>query len=186
MPKAVRRIEWLRNGMIRTVPMFASTPRSHWRRSRRALDQLPDDAKLVCDLFMEAAQLALRRVTVAFDPSDGNELRVFRNRRMRIYEVLERPSLLVEMPKPAKQSNALRSYRELCRDWSMPGFPAEASTITAEAVAAGAASVPRKSRRAQDAEVAREQASQSVTKRHRTSHRRNVTERHKASQSVTV
>lgn len=53
MPKAVRRIEWLWNGMIRK----GSDVREHPTQKPLgvmawALDQLPDDVRLVCDPFM--------------------------------------------------------------------------------------------------------------------------------------
>jgi site-specific DNA-methyltransferase (adenine-specific)/modification methylase len=53
LPKAVRRIEWLWNGMIRK----GSDVREHPTQKPLgvmafALDQLPDDAHLICDPFM--------------------------------------------------------------------------------------------------------------------------------------
>jgi DNA modification methylase len=53
LPKAVRRIEWLWNGMIRK----GSDVREHPTQKPLgvmawALDQLPDDARLICDPFM--------------------------------------------------------------------------------------------------------------------------------------
>lgn len=53
MPKAVRRIEWLWNGMIRK----GSDVREHPTQKPLgvmawALDQLPDDVRLICDPFM--------------------------------------------------------------------------------------------------------------------------------------
>ena len=60
MPKAVRRIEWLWNGMIRK----GSDVREHPTQKpvgvmSWALDQLPQDAQLICDPFMGSGTTAI-------------------------------------------------------------------------------------------------------------------------------
>ena len=109
MPKAVRRIEWLWNGMIRK----GSDVREHPTQKPLgvmswALDQLPDDAKLVCDPFMGSGTTGVAAVTrgLSFIGIE-REPAYFETALARIYEALERPSLLVEMPKPAKQEAML-------------------------------------------------------------------------------
>lgn len=109
MPKAVRRIEWLWNGMIRK----GSDVREHPTQKpvgvmSWALDQLPDDAKLVCDPFMGSGTTGVAAVTRGLSfVGIEREPAYFQTALARISEALERPSLLVEMPKPAKQEAML-------------------------------------------------------------------------------
>ena len=63
MPKAVRKIEWLWNGMIRK----GSDVREHPTQKPLgvmawALDQLPEDVTQVCDPFMEPAPLRVAAI----------------------------------------------------------------------------------------------------------------------------
>jgi DNA modification methylase len=109
MPKAVRRIEWLWNGMIRK----GSDVREHPTQKpvgvmAWALDQLPDDVGLICDPFMgsgttgvAAVSRGLRFIGIERHPQ------YFETALARVSEALERPSLLVEPPKPAKQEALL-------------------------------------------------------------------------------
>ncbi len=109
MPKAVRRIEWLWNGMIRK----GSDVREHPTQKPLgvmswALDQLPDDAKLVCDPFMGSGTTGVAAVTRGLSfVGIEREPAYFETALARISEALERPSLLVETPKPMKQEAML-------------------------------------------------------------------------------
>ncbi len=109
MPKAVRRIEWLWNGMIRK----GSDVREHPTQKPLgvmswALDQLPDDAKLVCDPFMGSGTTGVAAVTRGLSfVGIEREPAYFETALARISEALERPSLLVEAPKPIKQEAML-------------------------------------------------------------------------------
>lgn len=109
MSKAVRRIEWLWNGMIRKGSDIREHPTQKplgvmsW-----ALDQLPDDAKLICDPFMGSGTTGVAAVTRGLSfVGIERETSYFETALARISEALERPSLLVEMPKPAKQEAML-------------------------------------------------------------------------------
>lgn len=109
MPKAVRRIEWLWNGMIRK----GSDVREHPTQKpvgvmSWALDQLPDDAKLICDPFMGSGTTGVAAVTRGLSfVGIEREPAYFETALERISEALHLPSLLVEAPKPAKQEAML-------------------------------------------------------------------------------
>ena len=95
--------------------------------------------------------------------------------------------MFVERPSPQSRRRCFEQHRELVERLVDAGLSvAEASTIIAEAVAAGAASVSRKSagalRTQKWRENKRHKASQSVTERHADEASQNVTKRHKASQ----
>lgn len=109
MSKAVRRIEWLWNGMIRKGSDIREHPTQKplgvmsW-----ALDQLPDDAKLICDPFMGSGTTGVAAVTRGLSfVGIERETSYFETALTRISEALERPSLLVEMTKLAKQEAML-------------------------------------------------------------------------------
>jgi len=109
MSKAVRKIEWLWNGMIRK----GSDVREHPTQKpvgvmSWAIDQLPDDVTLVCDPFMGSGTTGIAAVTrglsfigIERDPA------YFEIAVARVSEALQRPSLLVVAPKPAKQEAML-------------------------------------------------------------------------------
>lgn len=105
MPKAVRRIEWLWNGMIRK----GSDVREHPTQKPLgvmswALDQLPDDVVTICDPFMGSGTTGVAAVTRGRSfVGIEREPAYFETALARLSEALERPSLLVEPPKPAKQ-----------------------------------------------------------------------------------
>ncbi len=109
MPKAVRRIEWLWNGMIRK----GSDVREHPTQKPLgvmswAIDQLPADTKLICDPFMGSGTTGVAAVTRGFSfVGIEREPAYFETALARISEALERPSLLVETPKPMKQEAML-------------------------------------------------------------------------------
>lgn len=105
MPKAVRRIEWLWNGMIRK----GSDVREHPTQKPLgvmawALDQLPDDVGTVCDPFMgsgttgvAAIHKGLQFVGIEREPS------YFESACERLREAIKAPKLFKLRPPEAKQ-----------------------------------------------------------------------------------
>lgn len=105
MPKAVRKIEWLWHGMIRK----GSDVREHPTQKPLgvmawALDQLPDDVKLVCDPFMgsgttgiAAIQKGLRFVGIEREPA------YFETAIQRCNEAMQAPKLFTAAPEPPAQ-----------------------------------------------------------------------------------
>lgn len=109
MPKAVRRIEWLWNGMIRKGSDLREHPTQKplgvmaW-----ALDQLPDDVKLVCDPFMgsgttgvAAIQKGLRFIGIE------REAAYFEAACERLQEAMRAPKLFDEAPRPIQVQEAM-------------------------------------------------------------------------------
>lgn len=122
LPKAVRRIEWLWNGMIRK----GSDVREHPTQKPLgvmawALDQLPDDVRLVCDPFMGSGTtgvaavqkgqqfVGIERVESYFDAAC-----------QRITEAVNAPKLFAAPLQPASQV----SFAEI---WKAPYYNADGS-----------------------------------------------------------
>ena len=105
LPKAVRRIYWRWNGMIRK----GSDERVHPTQKpvgvmRWCLEQLPADASLICDPFMgsgttgvAAVKMNRKFIGIEREPS------YFDIACKRISDALKQPDLFIEPPKPAKQ-----------------------------------------------------------------------------------
>lgn len=106
LPKAVRRIEWLWNGMIRK----GSDQREHPTQKPLgvmawSLDQLPNDVSLVCDPFMGSGTTGAAAIQkgLRFIGIERNE-RYFDAACIRLAETLSAPKLFAEMPTAATQS----------------------------------------------------------------------------------
>jgi DNA modification methylase len=109
LPKAVRRIEWLWNGMIRK----GSDVREHPTQKPLgvmawALDQLPADVKLVCDPFMgsgttgvAAIQKGVQFIGIEREPA------YFEAACARMHEALSAPKLFSDVPEQAAVQEAL-------------------------------------------------------------------------------
>ncbi len=105
LPKAVRRVEWLWNGMIRK----GSDVREHPTQKpigvmAWALDQLPDDVKTVCDPFMgsgttgvAAIQKGLQFIGIEREP------KYFESACVRLTETLKAPKLFSSPAMPQEQ-----------------------------------------------------------------------------------
>jgi DNA modification methylase len=105
MPKAVRKIEWMWNGMIRKGSDIREHPTQKplgvmaW-----ALDQLPDDVATVCDPFMgsgttgiAALQKGLKFIGIE------REAAYFETTIQRFTKAADSPKLFAEPPKAAPQ-----------------------------------------------------------------------------------
>jgi DNA modification methylase len=100
LPKAVRRIEWLWNGMIRK----GSDEREHPTQKPLgvmawALDQLPADVRLVCDPFMGSGTTGVAAIQkgVQFVGIE-REAAYFDNACRRLTEALSAPKLFADAP----------------------------------------------------------------------------------------
>lgn len=109
LPKAVRRIEWLWNGMIRK----GSDVREHPTQKPLgvmawALDQLPDDVRVVCDPFMGSGTTGVAAIQkgVGFIGIEKNEA-YFETALQRLKEAMSAPKLFAETVEPAKQEALL-------------------------------------------------------------------------------
>jgi DNA modification methylase len=105
LPKAVRRIEWLWNGMIRK----GSDQREHPTQKPLGvmawcLDQLPSDVATVCDPFMGSGTtgVAALQKGLKFIGIECNE-RYFDAACSRLKEALDAPKMFAEPPAPATQ-----------------------------------------------------------------------------------
>jgi DNA modification methylase len=109
LPKAVRRIEWLWNGMIRKGSDIREHPTQKplgvmaW-----ALDQLPADVKTICDPFMgsgttgiAAAHKGLQFIGIEREPQ------YFDVACQRIQEAMAAPKMFADPIEPAKQEALL-------------------------------------------------------------------------------
>lgn len=109
LPKAVRKIEWLWNGMIRK----GSDVREHPTQKPLgvmawALDQLPDDVKVVCDPFMGSGTTGVAAIQkgVGFIGIEKNEA-YFETALQRLKEAMNAPKLFAETVEPARQEAML-------------------------------------------------------------------------------
>jgi DNA modification methylase len=109
LPKAVRRIEWLWNGMIRKGTEVREHPTQKplgvmaW-----ALDQLPADVRTVCDPFMGSGTTGIAAVHkgLQFVGVEKNE-QYFDTACQRIHEAMLAPKMFAEPIEPAKQEALL-------------------------------------------------------------------------------
>lgn len=102
MPKAVRRIEWLWNGMIRK----GSDVREHPTQKPLgvmawALDQLPADVGLICDPFMGSGTTGVAAIQKGLQfVGIEREVAYYDAACRRLQEALRAPKLFVEAPSP--------------------------------------------------------------------------------------
>lgn len=108
LPKAVRKIEWLWNGMIRK----GSDVREHPTQKPLgvmawALDQLPADVGLVCDPFMGSGTTGVAAIQkgVRFVGIEKSH-QYFENACKRLSEALNAPKLFAEAPPAAAEQEA--------------------------------------------------------------------------------
>ena len=107
LPKAVRRIEWLWNGMIRKGDDVREHPTQKpegvmmW-----CIEQLPADAQSILDPFMgsgttgvAAVKLGRKFIGIEIEP------KYFDIACRRISEALKKPDMFIEKPKPAVQES---------------------------------------------------------------------------------
>lgn len=118
LPKAVRRIEWLWNGMIRK----GSDVRKHPTQKPLgvmawALDQLPDDVATICDPFMGSGTtgVAALQKGLSFIGIE-REASYFEVACERLTEALQAPKLFAAAPSPPVQE----SWDEM---WQRPFVP---------------------------------------------------------------
>jgi site-specific DNA-methyltransferase (adenine-specific)/modification methylase len=105
LPKAVRRIEWLWNGMIRKGDDFREHPTQKPEGVMKwCIEQLPDDCATILDPFMgsgttgvAAVKLGRKFIGIEIEP------KYFDIACKRIQAALDAPDMFVEAPKPAKQ-----------------------------------------------------------------------------------
>lgn len=108
LPKAVRRIEWLWNGMIRK----GSDVREHPTQKPLgviawSLDQLPSDVKQICDPYMGSGTTGVAAVErgLSFIGIERNE-QYFDAACERIKDALNKPKLFADAPlQPPEQSS---------------------------------------------------------------------------------
>lgn len=109
MPKAVRRIEWLWNGMIRK----GSDVREHPTQKPLgvmawALDQLPADVRLICDPFMGSGTTGVAAIQKGLQfVGIEREAAYFDAACTRLQEALNAPKLFSEVPAPVPVQEAM-------------------------------------------------------------------------------
>jgi len=105
LPKAVRRIQWRWNGMIRAEKGVREHPTQKPREVMKwCIEHLPSDTHTILDPFMgsgttgvAAVKLGRKFIGVEIEP------KYFDIACRRIAEALKQPDLFVEKPKPPKQ-----------------------------------------------------------------------------------
>jgi site-specific DNA-methyltransferase (adenine-specific)/modification methylase len=105
LPKAVRRIYWRWNGMIRRGDDIREHPtQKPVGVMKWCINHLPDDAQTILDPFMgsgttgvAAVQLGRKFIGIEIEPS------YFDIACRRISDALSRPDMFIERPAPAKQ-----------------------------------------------------------------------------------
>lgn len=109
MPKAVRRIEWLWNGMIRKGSDIREHPTQKplgvmaW-----ALDQLPADVRLICDPFMGSGTTGVAAIQKGLQfVGVEREAAYFDAACIRLQEALSAPKLFSEAPAPIALQEAM-------------------------------------------------------------------------------
>ena len=109
LPKAVRRIEWLWNGMIRK----GSDVREHPTQKPLgvmawALDQLPEDVRVICDPFMGSGTTGVAAIQngLSFIGIE-REVAYFDAACLRLREALNAPKLFSEAPSAAPVQEAM-------------------------------------------------------------------------------
>lgn len=109
LPKAVRRIEWLWNGMIRK----GSDVREHPTQKPLgvmawALDQLPDNVKVICDPFMGSGTTGVAAIQKGLGfIGIEREVAYFDAACLRLQEALNAPKLFAEAPSAAPVQEAM-------------------------------------------------------------------------------
>jgi DNA modification methylase len=109
LPKAVRRVEWLWNGMIRKGTEVREHPtQKPLGVMAFALDQLPADVQIVCDPFMGSGTTGVAAVHkgLQFIGIEKNE-QYFDTACQRIKEATLAPKMFAEPVEPAKQEAML-------------------------------------------------------------------------------
>lgn len=109
LPKAVRRIEWLWNGMIRKGSDIREHPTQKplgvmaW-----ALDQLPADVRLICDPFMGSGTTGVAAIQKGLQfVGIEREASYFDAACIRLREALDAPKLFAESPSPVSVQEAM-------------------------------------------------------------------------------
>jgi DNA modification methylase len=109
LPKAVRRIEWLWNGMIRK----GSDVREHPTQKPLgvmawALDQLPADVRLICDPFMGSGTTGVAAIQKGLHfVGIEREAAYFDTACQRLQDALAAPKLFAEAPAPLPVQEAM-------------------------------------------------------------------------------
>jgi DNA modification methylase len=109
LPKAVRRIEWLWHGMMRK----GSDVREHPTQKPLgvmawALDQLPDDVRLICDPFMGSGTTGVAAIQKGLEfIGIEREVSYFDAACQRLQEALRAPKLFAEAPAPVPVQEAM-------------------------------------------------------------------------------